>query len=270
MKFIKVFFGKINIFLKKLAEDHIEEFTAQCAYYTFLSFIPFIILLLSLIKYLNIETNTLTNIFTALLPNIMKSSVVDIIQEMYSKSFETVSISAVFMLWSASKSFYSLNKGLSSIYSKQNNDENYFFLRLKGIIGAILALALIVIILIFLVFGNILEQTINENFNEFSGIFEFIISIRNILSIAILFIIFLFMYRLTQSKRKIKLRNCILGAAFASVTWYLVSFFFSIYVDVFTDFSIIYGSLATIILILMWLYVIIYVIFIRCRNKCYD
>ena len=54
-----VFIKKINNFLKKTNEDHISEYTAQCAYYTFLSFIPFIILLLSFIKYMNIEKDTL-------------------------------------------------------------------------------------------------------------------------------------------------------------------------------------------------------------------
>jgi len=53
------FLRNINDFLKKTNDDHISEYTAQCAYYTFLSFIPFIILLLSFIKYMNIEKETL-------------------------------------------------------------------------------------------------------------------------------------------------------------------------------------------------------------------
>ena len=88
MEFIK----KIGVFFDKLNKDHINEYTAQCAYYTFLSFIPFIILLLSLIKYVNIEKDTLAYILEAILPSIMKNSILDIIQEMYSKSFEAVCI----------------------------------------------------------------------------------------------------------------------------------------------------------------------------------
>lgn len=53
-----------------------------------------------------------------------------------------------------------------------------------------------------------------------------------------------------------------MGATFTTISWYLISFFFSIYVNIFTDFSIIYGSLATITLIMMWLYTIIYAIFL--------
>ena len=262
MNFVKRFINYINDFFKRLSKDHISEYTAQCAYYTFLSFIPFIILLLSLIKYLNIETDKLANIFTAILPSIMKNSVLDIIQEMYSKSFETVSISAIFMLWSASNSFYALNKGLSAIYNKEQKDENYIFLRLKGLAGALLALAIVIVILVFLVFGNLLEQTIVENFRGFNAILEFIINARYIISIASLFIIFLLMYRVTQNKKGIKFRNCILGALFSAIAWYLISIFFSIYVNIFTNFSIIYGSLATITLMMMWLYAIIYVIFL--------
>lgn len=256
------FLRKINSFLKRTSEDHIGEYTAQCAYYTFLSFIPFIILLLSLVKYLNIETDKLAQIFTAILPSIMKNSVLDIIQEMYSKSFETISISAIFMLWSASNSFYALNKGLSAICNKENKEENYIFLRIKGLVTAVLALVLVIVILILLVFGNIIEQTIRENFQGFSGILAFIINARIVISIVSLFVIFLFMYRFTQNRKGKKLKNCLIGAAFASISWYLISFFFSIYVDIFTSFSIIYGSLATITLMMMWLYAIIYVIFL--------
>ena len=44
--------------------------------------------------------------------------------------------------------------------------------------------------------------------------------------------------------------------------WIAVSYFFSIYINIFTNFSIIYGSLTTIILIMMWLYAVIYIILI--------
>lgn len=255
------FLKKINDFFKQTSSDHVGEYTASCAYYTFLSFIPFIILLLSLVKYLNIEKDTLAQIFGIILPNIMKSSVLDIIQEMYSKSLETVSISAIFLLWSASKSFYALNLGLSAIYQKEERG-NYFFLRLKGIIGAIAALILLIAILILLVFGNSIEVAINTNFPEFSGIFDFILHARDILSIAGMFVIFLVLYRIFQRKERRSIKNCIPGALFASIGWYLISFFFSLYVNIFTDFSVIYGSLATITVIMMWLYTIIYALFL--------
>ena len=253
MEFIK----KIGVFFDKLNKDHINEYTAQCAYYTFLSFIPFIILLLSLIKYVNIEKDTLAYILEAILPSIMKNSILDIIQEMYSKSFEAVSISALFMLWSASKSFYALNKGLLAVYNKE--EKNYMLLLLKGVLWAVLALMLIILILVLLVFGNSIELAIKEHFGELNGIANIIGFARSAVSIAVMFFVFLFMYKITAGKGK-KLKNCILGAGFTAIAWYAISFFFSIYVKIFTNFSVIYGSLATIIIIMMWLYAVIYTI----------
>lgn len=249
----------IIAFFDKTCKDHIGEYTAQCAYYAFLSFMPFIILLLSLIKYVNIEKDTLVYIFEAVLPNIMKNSVMDVIQEVYSKSIEIVSISAIFMLWSASNGFYALNKGLSAIYKKQE-DGNYILLRIKGVIGAIIALVMLIFILILLVFGNSLEAAVNEKFKGLSGIIEFILKGRRIIAITAMFFIFLAVYKISSGKKQRGIKEYIIGAAFTSIAWYLISFFFSIYVDVFTNFSIIYGSLATVILIMMWVYTIIYAI----------
>ena len=50
------------------------------------------------------------------------------------------------------------------------------------------------------------------------------------------------------------------GAVFTSCGWLLISFIFSVYLDIFTGFSSMYGSLTTIILIMLWLYVCMYVI----------
>ena len=206
----------INDFLKKLTTDHIGEYTAQCAYFIFLSFIPFIILLLSLIKYMNIDKDTLAYILEALLPQVMKNSVLDIIQEVYSKSIETVSISLVFMLWSAAKSFYGLTLGLSTIY-KGREEENYVLLRVKGIIGTIIALFSIVMALVFIVFGNNLEAIVKEHFKGAIEITSLILSIRGIVLLVSLFIVFILMYRFVPSKNETNLKNQIPGAIFAAV-----------------------------------------------------
>ena len=126
--------------------------------------------------------------------------------------------------------------------------------------GAIIALVLILVILILLVFGNSIASTITNNYYELSGIVNFVLNLRFVFSISIMFIIFLFMYRFCGGKEKKKFKHCIIGAIFTAIAWYLISFFFSIYIDIFTNFSVIYGSLATITVIIMWLYTIIYVI----------
>ena len=47
---LKSKFSSIKTILDNMREDHISRFFAQCAYYVILSFIPFVILLLTLIQ----------------------------------------------------------------------------------------------------------------------------------------------------------------------------------------------------------------------------
>ncbi len=191
----------INNFLKRLNNDHIGEYTAQCAYFSFLSFIPFILVLLSLIKYMNISTETLTFILDAILPSATTSTIFNIIQEIYSKSFQVISISAIFTLWSAANSFYSLSLGLSAIY-KTEKENNHILLRIKGIIGTIVIIFSIIMALVLLVFGNTLKEIIEERFQILSGIAPFILKMRTIIVIIALFFVFLLLYRFVPGKKR--------------------------------------------------------------------
>ena len=169
MKIIKF----VKDFLKKMNMDHVSEYTAQCAYFTFLSFIPFIILLLSLIKYMNIDREALIYFLESILPAMTRNSVLDIIQEVYSKSIQVISISAIFTLWSAANSFYALSAGLSSIYKGEEKKNSHFLLRIRGVIGTIIVLISIILVLVLMVFGNRINHIMQESFPMLSNISSF-------------------------------------------------------------------------------------------------
>ena len=90
---------QFNIILKSSGEDHISEYSAQCSYYTILSFIPFLILLITLIQYTNIEQQTLFDVISKIIPSSMNEFVIGIVREVYSKSIGTISLSIIFTLW---------------------------------------------------------------------------------------------------------------------------------------------------------------------------
>ena len=210
-------FKFIKEFIKKLSKDHVAEYTAQCAYFSFLSFIPFIILLLSLIKYIDIDKATLEYLLEALLPAITKNSILDIIQEVNSKSIQTVSISAIFTLWSAANSFYALTLGLSRIYIGKETENSSISLRFRGILGTIIVLISIIAVLVLLVFGNRFNIIIQKSYPMFSNIYNLIINIRSIVVVVFLFLVFTIIYKFAPTKRGNKLKNQIPGAIFASI-----------------------------------------------------
>lgn len=141
---------KIRIFIKKLLnnmnEDYISESSAQCSYYTILSFIPFIILLITLIQYTGIEPQALFDAISRIIPSSMNDFVLGIVQEVYSKSIGTISISVIFTIWSAGKGLFALTKGLHSVYHTSDTENaSYIYLRVKAILETILFIILIAI-----------------------------------------------------------------------------------------------------------------------------
>ena len=97
---------QFNVILKNSGDDHISEYSAQCSYYTILSFIPFVILLITLIQYTNIEQQTLFDVISKIIPSSMNEFIIGIVREVYSKSIGTISISIIFTLWSAGKGLF--------------------------------------------------------------------------------------------------------------------------------------------------------------------
>ena len=70
---------------------------------------------------------------------------------------------------------------------------------------------------------------------------------------------------------KITFKSQIPGAIFSSIALIVISFVFSKYLDIFKGFSITYGSLTALMLIMMWTYTCFYVIFLGAEiNKFYN
>lgn len=254
---MKKFINRINIIINKLNEDNIGEYTAQCAYFTLLAFIPFIMLILTLIKYIGIEQSTLFNILYKIIPsNMLNDAMLGIVKEVYSKSVGTITISAIFTLWSAGKGFLALCKGLNAAYEvKENNKFMYF--RIRAIICTIIFIVLIVLILLVLIFGNSINIILQQRFNIFNKIIEFILNGKIFIITTLLLIVFMLMYKFIPN-HKYKLRYQIPGSIFAAISCGVISIFYSTYVNIFTGFSIMYGSLTTIVLAMMWVYACMY------------
>ncbi len=237
---MQAFFVNNKIMLKRFFEnikkDSISEWSAVCAYYTILSFIPFIMLVITLIQYTGISEETLFEVISNLVPENMNDFILDIVDEVYSKSIGTISISIVFIIWSAGRGLFALNKVMQKIYDTEKNEEfSYIYLRLKGILQTILFIFFAFISLVIVVFGRFLK-------------------------ILILFGLLL-IYRVIPA-HKVTFRSQFIGAMFGTVCFNFVSFIFSKYLLIFKNFSFVYGSLTSFMLIMMWIYASFYIIFL--------
>ena len=259
---LKEKFQKLQNLTENMKRDHISESAAQCSYYTILSFIPFVILLITLIQYTGIAPQTLFDVISKVIPSSMSEMVLGIVQEVYSKSLGTISISIIFTLWSAGKGFYALTAGLQTVYqTKSKKITSYIYLRVKVLLETILFIIMIVMGLIILVFGNGAIDIIKENFGALEN-YNLISSIMTQLGVIFAtFVVFLLLYKF-MPKHRVSIKSQVYGALFGAISLNIISFVFSRYLTIFKGFSITYGSLTTLMLVMMWTYSCFYTVFL--------
>lgn len=111
-----IFYG-IRIF-QKYKKDEVTVYAAQSSFYIIIAFFPFIMLLLTLIQLIPaIHKSDLLELLVAIVPDMLDSLVISIVDDLYTKSPATiVSITAVVALWSSSNGMLAIERGLNRVY----------------------------------------------------------------------------------------------------------------------------------------------------------
>ena len=138
---------------------------------------------------------------------------------------------------------------------------SYIFLRIKAILETLLFIFLIVIGMTLLVFGNQFVKVVQEHFGGLENYNLISSLITGIAFIVVTFVVFLLLYKF-MPRHKVQFRSQMYGAVFGAVSLNVVSFVFSKYLSIFKGFSITYGSLTTLMLIMMWIYACFYIVFL--------
>ena len=252
----------IKLLFYNMGKDHVSESSAECAYYTILSFIPFLILVITLIQYTQIGPQALFDAISKIIPSSMNEMVIGIVQEVYSKSIGTISVSVIFTIWSAGRGLFALTKGLQTVYHTEEKEKaSYMYLRFKAFVETIIFIALIVAGLTILVFGNSFRVLIQEHFGGLKNYSVLSMIVTQLGFILVTFFVFLLLYKF-MPKHKVTFKSQICGAAFGAIALNVISFIFSKYLYIFKGFSITYGSLTTLMLIMMWTYACFYTVFL--------
>ena len=267
MKLINKIIKLVRGFLKAMNEDHVGAYAAQSAYFIMLSFIPFIILLLTLIQYTTLTRADIYGAAQVIFPDSMNGFVIDIINEVYSKTAVTVSLSAITAAWSAGKGFLALMRGMNSVYDVEEQ-RNYIVLRFRSAIYTIIFVVSIILSLVVLVFGNSIHRAAVVHLPFLAVITGMILRLKDVVSIAFLTLVFMLLYKFVPN-RKARLFSQAPGAVFSSVCWYLFSIGFSLYVTYTPGLSNMYGSLTTLVLLMFWLYFCMYIILLGAEINSY-
>lgn len=250
------------MFFRKIRDDHVSAFSAQGAFFIIISFFPFIMFLLSIVPFFSVEESMILNLVTQIFPNAFNSLIVLVVTEVYHRtnSGTMISITAVTALWSASKGFLAIMKGLNSVYEIQETRRSIFLRIISTIYTLVFAIMLIASIILF-IFGNKLYLWIEMRIPVLQDLALLIISLRTIVGLITLLIFFLLIY-IAIPNRKTKISNELPGALICAAGWMGFSYAFSYYIDHYSNYTSMYGSLTTIVLFMLWMYFCMYILFI--------
>lgn len=251
------FFSQTKQIFDRYSQDEISVYAAQASFFIVISFFPFLMLLLTLIQFVpNVNKSDLLIVMTHLLPETFHSMVIGVIDDLYTKSPGTlVSITALTAIWSSSRGVLSLTKGLNRIHGITRR-RNYLLQRLLCSVYTVLFVIACIASLLLMVLGNSLQSLFERNFPMLGAITLHLLSIRSLLMLILLVLIFTGLYTWLPDEKQ-RIRYQIPGAIFSTLGWMIFSSLFSLYFDhisSLSNYSYMYGSLAAMVLLMLWLY----------------
>lgn len=261
MRYIKAIYKAFSLFGKKITHDAVAAFSAQTAFFIIISAFPFLVLIVSVLEKIPFISADMMYTVLDIFPRTVMEYMKNIIKEICSgNSVAIISISAAVLLWSASKGVTSIMRGLNFIY-KIDEKRNFLEIRLVSVGYTIGFVVYIVLTLVFIFGGGMLSSLLKSRLPEnlfFTVIYRMVSFLGKLMLLTVLF----GLIYLTVPKRKATIKSQLPGAALSALGWLGYSWFYSFYTDHLAGNSYVYGSLTSIILIMLWLYVCMYIFFI--------
>lgn len=246
-------------FSAQMKKQNISAHAASIAFFFFLSIVPMLMVLCMIIPYTPLTEENLTKTVADIIPDKVEPLVESLIAEVYDKSAGSLSIAVIATLWSAAKGVMALMHGLNAVNGVEEK-RNYFVVRGVACLYTVVMLVVVILSLFLNVFGNQLVNLALHRFPQLQRLAAFIMNFRFLVVWAVLTLLFAAIYAYVPDD-KLKLKEQIPGATFSAVVWSIFSWGFSIYVDYSNSYGI-YGSLAIIIIILLWMYFCMYIIMV--------
>ena len=234
--------------------------SARTCFFLVLSLFPSLLLFLGLLRYTSFGTEDLLRLLEGILPHSLLPVVQMLIDASYRHSSGTVvSVSALAALWSASKGTYGLLSGLKAVYGA-TQQQGYWRMRGISVVYTFIILVVLVLTLVLHVFGSsILDFLWMTTIPAVMLVMNFI-DLRFVLLLILQTALFTLLYALLPGQRN-RLVHSIPGALVASLCWSVFSTLFSVYVEYFTAYTNIFGSIYALALGMLWLYFCISILF---------
>ncbi len=258
-----------------IREKQIPLHAAYAGYFIILAAFPALLMLLSLLRFTGLQVEILVDMMGDFLPKALMETAESLVYSTWVNSTGTVlGLSALTALWSASRGIYGLLRGLNAVYDVWEN-RGYLYTRSISVVYTFLFGIVLILTLVLHVFGNAILGRLSMVDNPVVIFLVDLVDVRFFLLLILQSLIFTLMYMVLPNGRN-GFGSSLPGGILSSMGWLVFSDLFSIYVEHFNRYSLIYGSVYALALGMLWLYCCLSILFyggalnhwLSSREKC--
>ncbi len=252
--------------LKISSDQDLAVYAGNATLYIMMSVIPMLMVVIAAVSVMPWFTSAdFRNLLFEYLPDIpeIQNLISNIITNLNGQSSSFVaSLSALTSIWSASSGISAIQKGLKKMYLVPS-------FGIKDKVLAVIYTFLFAVQLLSLLLFQVLGSSIKEIMSSFSSdffLFRYVGTISNVINsssamtIIISLIVLLLTYTYLPGGRR-SMKSQFPGALLTSVIWAVFSLLFSFFIPRFWKASSLYGSLASVFLVAMWLRTMLTILF---------
>lgn len=244
----------------RIGKDDASGLAAQMTYHFVLAMFPMLIFLLTLLPVFNIDQSRITDMLSSApseTSSIIKSVIGDVTKN---SSGGLLSVGLILAIWSASNGMTAIMNSFNVAYDVEDS-RNGILLKLLSVVFTIVMGFVFLIAMALPTLGSAISHYLFGPLGLDSQIKWIFTLLRVVLPLIIILLLFIVLYSVAPNV-KTKFRSVLPGAIFTSVIWLLGSFAFGWYISNFGNYSKTYGSIAGIIILLIWLYLTSFIIII--------
>lgn len=253
----RTIYKEINEYMAKVTFNKLSVYAACASFYIFVSFIPFLMIVVAMIPFLPISQEDLTHAILDVIPINYSYVVESLVDDLYFHNTAALSVSIIAIVWASARGIMGITQGLNEIV-KVKESRNAIVMRIRSAFYTVVLAIGMLLMVIVAVFGNAIIRLIDSYLKIPEGVTN-ILQYKDFFMLALMAVMFIFFF-VALPNAKIKIKSQLVGAFVAALIWWAFTRLFAFYISTYNSYSM-YGSFAVIIILGIWLYTGMYIMF---------
>jgi membrane protein len=253
-------FGTLKRVVSEFKNDNLTDWAAALTYYAVLSIFPAFIALISILG-LVVEPATITRVVTDVVSQLGPSSAVDTFKgpiEQISANQSTALLGLIFgvavALWTASNYVGAFMRASNAVYEREEGRPFWILRPVQILVTLVLVLMAALVVLALIVTGPVAQAV-----GDAVGLGDAAVTAWNIakwpVMLAVVMLMLAILYWSSPNAKPAGFRWISPGSVVAVVMWIVASAAFAFYVANFGSYNKTYGTLAGVIVFLVWMWI---------------